>query len=150
MSKVNKTKFLPPYGVLTSMSVMYLLDKFFPVLSWQNTRIIAYLLLAGSFLCVLYCAYIFYKNKTHIEPFKVSSFLILSWPYTVTRNPIYLCMCIFLTGWAMFLMSISAVVAIPVFAFWIHYKFVLQEEVMLEEKFSQDYLTYKNRVRRWI
>ena len=65
-------------------------------------------------------------------------------------NPIYLCMCIFLTGWAMFLMSISAFVAIPVFAFWIHYKFVLQEEVMLEEKFSQDYLTYKNRVRRWI
>lgn len=68
MSKVNKTKFLPPYGVLTSMIVMYLLDKFFPVLTWQNTRIISYLLLAGSFLCILYCAYIFYKNKT--EPLK--------------------------------------------------------------------------------
>lgn len=150
MPQINKTKFLPPYGVLTSMIVMFLLDKFIPIIVWQNTRIISYLVLACSFLCILYCAYVFYKHKTDIEPFKESSFLILSWPYTVTRNPIYLCMILFLLGWGMFLQSISAFIVIPIFALWIHNKFVLQEEIMLEDKFSKDYLSYKHRVRRWV
>jgi len=150
MPNINKTKFLPPYGVLTSMIVMFLLDRYLPVIAWQNTRFISYWLLASSFLCILYCTYIFYKHKTDIEPFKESSFLILSWPYTMTRNPIYLCMMLFLIGWAMFLQSISSFIVIPVFALWIHNKFVLQEEIMLEDKFLQDYLSYKHRVRRWI
>ncbi len=150
MPQINKTKFLPPYGVLTSMIVMFLLDKFTPIIAWQNTRIISYLVLACSFLCILYCAYVFYKHKTDIEPFKESSFLILSWPYTISRNPIYICMIVFLLGWGMFLQSISVFIVIPVFALWIHNKFVLQEEIMLEDKFAHDYLTYKQRVRRWI
>lgn len=150
MLKINKTKFLPPYGALTSVVVMYFLDRFIPVIAWQNTRIISYLIMACSFLCILYCAYVFYKHKTNIEPFKESSFLILSWPYTVTRNPIYLCMVLFLFGWGMFLQSMSAFIVILGFALWIQYKFVLQEEIMLEDKFSQDYLAYKQRVRRWL
>jgi protein-S-isoprenylcysteine O-methyltransferase Ste14 len=132
------------------MIVMFLLDKLIPIIAWQNTRIISYLVLACSFLCILYCAYVFYKHKTDIEPFKESSFLILSWPYTISRNPIYICMIVFLLGWGMFLQSISVFIVIPVFALWIHNKFVLQEEIMLEDKFAQDYLTYKQRVSRWI
>ncbi len=46
--------------------------------------------------------------------------------------------------------SSSVFIVVPIFALWIHYKFVLQEELMLEDKFSIDYLAYKNRVRRWI
>jgi len=150
VSEINKTKFLPPYGVLTSMIVMYLLDKFFPVLAWQNTRIVAYVLIAASFLCILYCAYVFHKNKTEIKPFEESSLLILSWPYTVSRNPIYLCMFVFLLGWGVFLQSISIFIVVVVFAIWIHNKFVLQEEIMLEDRFSDEYLAYKDRVRRWL
>jgi protein-S-isoprenylcysteine O-methyltransferase Ste14 len=150
MLQIKKTKFLPPYGVLASMAVMYLLSMFFPIFTWQNTQFISYLLLASSFLCILYCAYVFHKNKTEIKPFKESSFLILSWPYTISRNPIYICMIVFLFGWGLLLQSISAFIVIPVFALWIHNKFVLQEEIMLEDTFSSDYLAYKNRVRRWI
>tara|TARA_R110002096_G_scaffold17733_2_gene61233 strand:- start:266 stop:718 length:453 start_codon:yes stop_codon:yes gene_type:complete len=150
MVKVNKTKFLPPYGVLTSMVLMYLLDKFFPVLAWENTQIIACILMFGSITGILYSAYLFYRNKTEIKPFEESSFLILTWPYTVSRNPIYLCMLIFLVAWMLFLQSVSSLMVIAVFAVWIHRRFVLQEEHILEEKFSDDYLAYKHRVRRWL
>ena len=150
MPQINKIRFLPPYGVLIFMVLMYLLDKYFPIVAWQNTRTISYLLLASSILCILYCAYIFHKHKTEIKPFEESSFLILSWPYTMSRNPIYLCMTIFLFGWGVFLQSISAFIVIPVFVLWIHNKFIMQEEVMLEDTFSNDYCDYKNRVRRWI
>ena len=150
MPRIKKTKFLPPYGVLSSMIVMYLMSRFLPLMSWQNTRVISYLLMGASFVCILYCAYVFYKHKTEIKPFKESSFLILAWPYTISRNPIYVCMLVFLFGWGLFLQSLSAFLVIPVFAVWIHYTFVLQEEIMLEDRFSDEYLVYKNRVRRWI
>lgn len=149
MSQIKKTKFLPPYGVVACMVVMYLLASYFPILLWHGTKIVAYVLMSSSFLCILFCAYIFHKHKTEIKPFEESSFLILSWPYTVSRNPIYFCMNIFLLGWAVFLQALSAFVIIPIFALWIHYRFVLQEEIMLQDKFSDDYLAYKNKVRRW-
>lgn len=150
MSEIKKTRFLPPYGVLTAMAVMYLLDKFIPLLTWQNSRVIAYFLMISSFLCVLYCAYVFNKYETEIKPFEESKFLILSWPYTLSRNPIYLCMFAFLLGWGLFLQSISAFIVIAYFAIWIHKRFVLQEEMMLKNKFSNEYLAYTQRVRRWL
>ncbi len=149
MPQIKKTKFLTPYAVLVSMVVMYLLASFLPISTWQGSKIIAYVLMSGSFLCILYCALIFHKHKTDIKPFEESSFLILAWPYTVSRNPIYFCMIIFLLGWGVFLQTLSAFVIIPIFALWVHYTFVLQEEIMLQDRFSNDYLAYKNKVRRW-
>ena len=149
MPHVKKTKFLPPYGVLASMVVMYLLARYLPVFTWQGTKIVAYVLMSGSFLCILYCAFIFHKHKTEIKPFEESSFLILAWPYTVSRNPIYFCMNVFLLGWGVFLQALSVFIIIPLFALWVHYIFVLQEEIMLQDRFSSDYLAYKNKVRRW-
>ena len=149
MPEIKKSRLLPPYGVFISMIVMYFLAKYIPLLTWHDSHLIAYVLMLSPFLCILYCAYIFYKHETEIKPFEESSFLILSWPYTVSRNPIYLCMVVFLLGWGMFLQSISAFIIIVIFPIWIHNKFILQEEMMLEEKFLDDYLAYKQRVRRW-
>ncbi len=149
MSEIKKTRLLPPYGVLISMAVMYFLAEYIPLLTWHDTRLIAFVLMLCPFMCILYCAYVFYKNETEIKPFEKASFLILSWPYTVSRNPIYLCMVVFLFGWGMFLQSISAFIIIVIFTIWIHNKFILQEEIMLEENFSDDYLAYKKCVRRW-
>ena len=150
MSEVNKTKILPPYLVLTSMLAMFLLDRYFPLIVWQHTQLIGYAFLAASFLCLLYCGYVFHSHKTAIKPFEESTFLILSWPYTISRNPIYLCMIVFLISWGLWLQSIMVFIIIPVFAWWVHKRFVLQEESMLEDQFGNHYLAYKKRVRRWV
>ena len=150
MAEVKKTKLLPPYLVAGAVLVMFLLDWYLPVYEWQNTKMVAYVLMMGAFVCILYCAYIFHKNKTNIKPFEESSFLILVWPYTITRNPIYLCMLIFLLGWIFWLQSLSSVGVIIMFALWIHYRFVLQEEKMLINTFGDSYLQYSQRVRRWL
>ncbi len=150
MTQVRKTKFLPPLVVLISMSAMFLLDKYFPIISWQHTKHIGTLILLLSFLLILYCAYLFNKHNTAIKPFDESTFLILSWPYTLSRNPIYLSMLLFLFGWVIFLESISAVFILPIFIVWIHFRFVLQEAVMLTNQFGEDYIAYKNSVRRWL
>ena len=150
MSKIKKTKLLPPYLVLGSMFLMYLLDRVWPIYIWHNTRLFAYIVMSSAFLCILYCAYIFHKNNTEIKPLEESRHLILSWPYNFSRNPIYLCMILFLIGWCLWLQSASCLVVVIIFAVWIHYRFILQEEQMLQDTFGNVYREYKQRVRRWL
>jgi protein-S-isoprenylcysteine O-methyltransferase Ste14 len=70
-------------------------------------------------------------------------------PYRFTRNPIYLAMVLALLGLAMALDDLwLALVAIP-FALVIQYGVVAREEVYLERKFGDVYLSYRSRVRRW-
>ena len=150
MSEVRKTKLIPPYLVAGAMLAMFVLDRYLPIYQWQDTRLFAYGLMLQAFLCILYCAYLFHKHNTEIKPLEESSFLILSWPYTISRNPIYLCMVIFLSGWCLWLQSVSGVLVIVLFALWINYRFILQEEAMLEKTFGDDYTSYKQQVRRWL
>lgn len=147
---VRKTKILPPFLVLASMLIMLLLDKFSPLLVWYNTKVVGTIVLVISFLIILYCAYLFHNKKTAIKPFGESTFLILAWPYTMSRNPIYLSMTISLLGWGLWLQSLSVFLIVPLFMLWLHYRFVLQEEIMLTQRFKDDYMHYKNRVRRWV
>ncbi len=150
MGEVKKTNILPPYLVLSAMLIMYLLDKYFPLVEWQNTRLFAVALMVLSFFCILYCAYMFHKHHTEIKPLEESTFLILSWPYTISRNPIYLCMALFLLGWWLWLQSLSCLLMVVIFIFWIHHRFILQEEIMLEQTFGDEYLSYKQSTRRWL
>lgn len=150
MTEVKKTKLIPPYLVASSMLAMFILDRYLPLYEWRHTQWLGFSFMLLAFLCIVYCAYLFHKNHTEIKPLEESSFLILSWPYTISRNPIYLCMIIFLVGWCLWLQSISSLLIVIIFSAWIHYRFVLQEETMLEKTFGQFYLTYKSYTRRWL
>ena len=132
------------------MVIMYLFDRYAPLIEWQNTKEIAYVVMLLAFSCIVYSAYLFHKHKTEIKPLEVSSHLILNWPYTVSRNPIYLSMTVFLAGWCLWLQSISPSLLVIVFFLWIQKRFILQEEQMLQETFMQSFSEYKQRVRRWI
>lgn len=148
--QIKKTKLLPPYLLVMSLIVMYLLDKYFPLFEWQGTSLLGIVLMLSGFLCILYCAYQFHNHHTEIKPLEESTFLILSWPYTISRNPIYLCMILFLVAWCLFLQSISCVMIVIAFSIWINFRFVLLEEVMLEKTFGGEYLAYKQTTRRWL
>ncbi|UCF65618.1 MAG: hypothetical protein JSW33_07220 [bacterium] len=55
-----------------------------------------------------------------------------------------------LLGVALLLETFLPFLIIPVFMYVINRKFIIPEEQLLIETFGQDYLDYKNRVRRWI
>jgi protein-S-isoprenylcysteine O-methyltransferase Ste14 len=63
------------------------------------------------------------------EPFHTPSTIVTSGPYQYSRNPILSSIALFLFFWK---------------------AFVSWEEKKLEEKFGEEYLEYKRRVRRWI
>ena len=41
-------------------------------------------------------------------------------------------------------------IVLPAFFFVIRQRFVVKEELLMEETFGDDYVTYKNDVRRWL
>ena len=92
----------------------------------------------------------FKKVKTTIKPFEESSYLVTEALFKYSRHPMYLGMLLALVGLFILLGSITPLLAIPIFIWVMTQKFILIEEKALEEKFGQNYLEYKDKVRRWI
>lgn len=92
----------------------------------------------------------FKKAGTAIKPFEASTTLVKDGLYQYTRNPMYLGMVILLIGVASYLGSLTPYAVIPVFFLVIQECFIKHEEPFLENIFGQEYLDYKNNVRRWL
>jgi len=91
----------------------------------------------------------FFRNKTHIEPWKPTSSIISTGVFRYSRNPIYLAFCLALLAGGLLLDSWWGIVAIAPLAWLLQVLVIRKEEVYLEAKFGECYLDYKRRVRRW-
>ena len=69
--------------------------------------------------------------------------------YAYTRNPMYLGHLIFMAGLAVTFSSIPAVLLLVFHVFWFHRR-VLEDEVHLKTVFGEAYLSYLQRVKRWV
>jgi protein-S-isoprenylcysteine O-methyltransferase Ste14 len=107
------------------------------------------MVVGGTILCV-FAAAIFQARDTTKNPYGEPATFVVQPPYTFTRNPMYLGLTIALAGFAIFFGSIVMLVAPAVFAFVIDGKVIPREEATMERRFGQQYLDYKNRVRRWL
>ncbi|MCP3850593.1 MAG: isoprenylcysteine carboxylmethyltransferase family protein [Gammaproteobacteria bacterium] len=94
----------------------------------------------------------FLKNKTTINPIipENASSLVIDGFYRFTRNPMYLGMLFVLTGIAILFSSLSSFLLLPVYILLINTLQIKPEEEALEKVFSEQYLNYKNNVRRWL
>jgi len=92
----------------------------------------------------------FHRANTDVRPDKPDSALITSGPYRITRNPLYIGLTLiqitvalwFDNAWIL-VFAIPSVIVITQYA-------IVREERYLEKMFGQDYLDYKQRVRRWL
>ena len=119
-------------------------------LTVEARRAVALILIVGGLLFDGMAAGLFRRRGTAVEPWKPSTALIVEGPYRFTRNPMYLGMVMLLIGVAVMLGTLTPGLVIPPFAWWISRRFIAQEEVMLEERFGEEYLQFMRRVRRWI
>ncbi|RKZ83311.1 MAG: isoprenylcysteine carboxylmethyltransferase family protein, partial [Gammaproteobacteria bacterium] len=76
--------------------------------------------------------------------------LVTTGTYRFTRNPMYVGLLFLLIGWTILLGSLSPILMLPVFIWIITIEQIIPEEKILEQKFGQKYLDYKNAVNRWI
>jgi protein-S-isoprenylcysteine O-methyltransferase Ste14 len=92
----------------------------------------------------------FLRSGQNPEPWKPTPSLHFAGPYRLTRNPMYLMMVLVCLGMAIAVANLWLLALTP-FVGWILQRFaILPEEAYLEDKFGEDYLAYKRRVRRWL
>ncbi len=87
---------------------------------------------------------------SNVEPWKPTTTIMTDGIYGWSCNPIYLGMAITHAGLAICGGSLAALVALAPAILVIRVYVIGREERYLEAKFSDEYLAYKAKVRRWI
>ena len=92
----------------------------------------------------------FKRASTAVLPFSKPSAVVTGGPFAFTRNPMYLGLVLCLLDWALLLGSLAPFIVVPAFFVLLHFRFVLREEPFMAARFSHDYDSYRERVRRWL
>ena len=92
----------------------------------------------------------FRRARTSINPTVPTTALVKHGPYRISRNPMYLSFVLLYLALAIGFQSFWALLLLPL-AFWaVEFRVIRIEERYLERKFGEDYLRYKEKVRRWL
>lgn len=143
----------PPIILILCMALAYVLSHYFPVYTLPAiiTQSYVYVSTAGVLIALL-GIWQFKVAKTTIDPKrpdKVSN-IVSSGIYRLTRNPMYLGMLIVLIAAVFKFADLSGSLAIILFISYITLFQIKPEERMIEKLFGEEYLAYKNQVRRWL
>lgn len=94
----------------------------------------------------------FRRHRTTVNPLRPAnaSSLVTDGIFAWTRNPMYLGMVLMMSGWAIWLSNIVALLGPPLLAIYLTHFQILPEERILKEKFGDALTEYQERVRRWI
>ena len=93
--------------------------------------------------------FLFKKNNTP-EKFEKSTCIVKEGLYRFTRNPMYLGMVLILLGLSICLGNLICLISPIIFLIIISLIFIPYEEKKMQDTFGQEYLDYKNSVRRWL
>ena len=108
------------------------------------------LLASWSFMSFGYMQRFFKKHATAFEPWETTSTIIKTGPFSYSRNPAYLFSCAGPIGFGLIFGSLITLLSFIPALIIVYYTAVQKEEAYLEAKFGQEYLSYKQEVRRWI
>ena len=144
-------KFPPPIVFILFMLFAYDIHYFFAI-QIGNMSSLIYI---GSFFVALGLAILlitlisFKRAQTNIEPWKPTTQIISSGIYAYSRNPMYIAFGIVTIGTGIILNSLWITLSFIPSIVVIFFIAIKKEELYLENKFGQDYLSYKAKVRRW-
>ena len=102
-------------------------------------------------LCMnLWSASHFRFRGTTMNPHGEPMSLATTGLYRITRNPMYLGMSLVLVGFGVWLGELAPFLIPPGFVWLVTRRFIVAEEQVIENVFGPVYLSYKNRVPRWL
>ncbi len=112
--------------------------------------VIGLLVIAEAVAVALWARQQFVKGGTSIRPEVPSEAILTTGPFRFSRNPLYLSLASLQIGIGI-AASMAWVIALVIPALLvIRYGVIAREERYLERKFGEEYLNYKNSVRRWL
>jgi protein-S-isoprenylcysteine O-methyltransferase Ste14 len=90
------------------------------------------------------------RAQTNVDPRKPTTAIVSAGPYRYTRNPLYVGMTLIYAGFMARANALPAALLLPVVLHLMDHGVIEREERYLERKFGDEYLRYKEEVRRWI
>lgn len=90
------------------------------------------------------------RAHTPVDPYKGTTALVTDGPFQFSRNPIYVSDLFLYVGLSLTLNAWWVLAMTPALAWIMNIGVIKREEAYLEHKFGDDYLRYKQRVRRWL
>ena len=144
---------LPPvlYGVAVLLAL--LLNWVWPLSILPNTATaiwsgIPLLLFSGAL--ALWGKRSMKQAGTNINPLQPATSLVITGPFRLSRNPLYLSLTILFAGLSLIANNLWGLIALVPVLVILHFGVILREERYLEAKFGESYRQYCSQVRRWL
>ena len=132
----------------------FLLHKLFPLSILSNpgavSRTFAGLLFVISLVVMASTTRLMIRKKTDPRPDRPTTTIVTEGFFRYSRNPLYLSLLVVFAGISVYTNSLWLLLLLPVLLIALERGCVVREEEYLEGKFGEDYLRYKDNVRRWI
>jgi protein-S-isoprenylcysteine O-methyltransferase Ste14 len=144
----------PPLVMLLAAALMWALHRWLPLGHMITTpwNYLAVLPAAIGRVITVAAGARFRQARTTFDSLKLrqSSCLVTDGVFRISRNPMYLGLVLLLSGWALWLGTVSPWLMVPLFMIFISVVQIVPEEQALEEVFGATYLAYRHSVRRWV
>lgn len=139
----------PPVITALAAGAMVALDRWGPMARMAGHNWLGVAPAALGVVLVLWSAWTMRRHHTTLHPHGQASALVVSGPFRISRNPIYLGFGLILAGLAACLGSSAPWAVLAAWVFAIGHLFIQPEEAALTEIFGADYTAYTHKVRRW-
>lgn len=142
----------PPVIYAVFFGLGYLLERQFPLglLSGASWSLIGKGLVGIALLIAASGILTMKRAKTHIDVYKPATTIVSSGPFRFSRNPLYLSLTILYLGASLTKLWLWPLLTLPLALLVMHTGVISREEKYLADKFGDEYLQYKARVRRWL
>ena len=147
-----KTKIPPPLVALTFGFLVNNSKSIFPKIEVGLGGVFGSFMIIIGIVIILLAIIQFKKYKTTITPLNPSNAtkLIVHGIYKFSRNPMYLGLLLILFGISIIQNPIGGLLFVPLFILYINHFQIIPEESAMLYLFKDDFLKYKENVRRWI
>ena len=151
----RRTRIPPPLIVAVALGAAFALHRYWPT-RITDSSLAGAIRISGIVLAVLGIVLIvsafgmFFRSRTTPLPWGASSTVVTRFPYTVTRNPMYLGLVVVFLGVTLWGNSLWPFLFLPMVIAVLQLRVIEPEEHYLESKFGEEYRAYRARVRRWL
>ena len=147
-----KNKIPPPIVTLFFGLCIYFSHEYFQEFNLEFLTTLSYISYIAGLSILVWAVRLFKKQNTTVNPIKIenASSLVVSGVFKYSRNPMYLGMLMIIISTSIFYLNIYSILTPFLFVFWINKFQIKREEIFLTEKFGKEYLSYKNKTRRWL
>jgi protein-S-isoprenylcysteine O-methyltransferase Ste14 len=149
---MNDRRLLPPtyltIGLLAIVATHFVLSGPRLVFGWWRLLGVP-LALAGGVVSIA-ADTLFKRNETEIKPFKESRLVVSDGLFRFSRHPMYLGFIGILLGLAVLAGTLVPMLIVVLAGWFFRTRFMIPEERHMEEQFGEEYLRYRESVRRWL